>query len=93
MLELNGGSIPPGSTITAQDHPFEGGLFFGYRFGFVPVCEGYCGLRRRGFGVVKERVLSLGAASGEPSTAYNECRLLYGCVREAPFSNVMEVSK
>ena len=41
----------------------RGWYFFAYRFGFVRVCGGCCGLRRQGFEAVKEQVLSLGADS------------------------------
>ena len=43
--------------------PFGVGIFFAYRFGFMRVCGEWCGLRRRRFGAVKVRVLSLGADS------------------------------
>ena len=54
-------SIPPGPLPHIPT--LRGWYFFDYRFGFMRVCGECCGLWRRGFGAVKERVLSLGADS------------------------------
>ena len=54
-----------GSTPPPVPHipTLRGWYFFAYSFGFMRVCGECCGLWRRGFGVLKERVLSLGADS------------------------------